>query len=60
MHYLVFKKLQEDIPQNKIAARFVGGCVRKYLSNEKIEHNHDVFNIIKLLAVMGGLFGGIY
>ena len=33
----IFKKLQEDIPKEKVAARFVGGCVRKYLSNEKID-----------------------
>ena len=41
----IFKKLQEDIPQNKIAARFVGGCVRKYLSNEKID-DIDVATIL--------------
>ena len=33
----IFKKLQEGIPEDKVAARFVGGCVRKYLSNEKID-----------------------
>ena len=33
----IFKKLQEGIPGDKVAARFVGGCVRKYLSNEKID-----------------------
>ena len=33
----IFKKLQEGIPENKVAAKFVGGCVRKYLSNEKID-----------------------
>ena len=33
----IFKKLQEDIPGDKVAARFVGGCVRKYLTNEKID-----------------------
>ena len=32
----IFKKLQDGIPNDKIVARFVGGCVRKYLSNEKI------------------------
>ena len=41
----IFKKLQEDIPQNKIAARFVGGCVRKYLSNQKID-DIDVATIL--------------
>jgi len=33
----IFKKLQDGIPENKIAARFVGGCVRKYLSKQKID-----------------------
>ena len=33
----IFKKLQEGIPEDKVTARFVGGCVRKYLSNEKID-----------------------
>ena len=33
----IFKKLQDGVPKEKVAARFVGGCVRKYLSNEKID-----------------------
>tara|TARA_Y100001958_G_C20764502_1_gene243137 strand:+ start:24 stop:239 length:216 start_codon:yes stop_codon:yes gene_type:complete len=33
----IFKKLQDGIPEDKVVARFVGGCVRKYLLNEKIE-----------------------
>ena len=33
----IFKKLQEGFPDNKIVARFVGGCVRKYLTAEKID-----------------------
>ena len=33
----VFQKLQEGLPNDKIAARFVGGCVRKYLSNDDID-----------------------
>ena len=33
----IFKKLQNGIPENRVVARFVGGCVRKYLSNEKID-----------------------
>ena len=33
----VFKKLQEGYPSETIVARFVGGCVRKYLSNDEIE-----------------------
>ena len=33
----IFKKLQDGVPKDKVAARFVGGCVRKHLSNEKID-----------------------
>ena len=33
----IFKKLQDGIPEDKIAARFVGGCVRKHLTNEEID-----------------------
>ncbi len=33
----IFKKLQEGMPKEKVAARFVGGCVRKHLLNEKID-----------------------
>ncbi len=33
----VFQKLQEGFSNDKIAARFVGGCVRKYLSNDDID-----------------------
>ena len=33
----IFKKLQEGMPEGKVAARFVGGCVRKHLLNEKID-----------------------
>ena len=33
----IFKKLQDGIPEEKVAARFVGGCVRKYILNEKID-----------------------
>tara|TARA_A100001015_G_scaffold290473_1_gene363527 strand:- start:1056 stop:2318 length:1263 start_codon:yes stop_codon:yes gene_type:complete len=33
----VFKKLQEGLPKDTIAARFVGGCVRKHLSNDEID-----------------------
>ena len=41
----IFKILQDGIPENKIAARFVGGCVRKYLSNQKID-DIDVATIL--------------
>ncbi len=33
----VFKKLQHGYPDDIITARFVGGCVRKYLSNDEID-----------------------
>ena len=33
----IFNKLQDGLPKEKVAARFVGGCVRKHLSNEKID-----------------------
>tara|TARA_Y100000591_G_scaffold322691_1_gene339409 strand:+ start:523 stop:1785 length:1263 start_codon:yes stop_codon:yes gene_type:complete len=33
----VFNKIQEGFPDEIITARFVGGCVRKYLTNDKIE-----------------------
>ena len=33
----VFNKIQEGIPDDIVAARFVGGCVRKYLSNIEID-----------------------
>jgi len=33
----VFKKLQQGLPNEPKVAMFVGGCVRKYLSNEEID-----------------------
>ena len=33
----VFNKIQEDFSKETVTARFVGGCVRKYLNNEKID-----------------------
>ena len=33
----VFNKLQEGYPEDTIVARFVGGCVRKHLSNDEID-----------------------
>ena len=41
----VFKKIQENFPSEKVAARFVGGCVRKYLTNENID-DIDVATIL--------------
>ena len=43
----IFKKLQDGIPEEKIAARFVGGCVRKHLLNEKID-DIDIATILKV------------
>ncbi len=33
----VFNKLQEGFSKDIIVARFVGGCVRKYLTNEEVD-----------------------
>ena len=33
----IFERLQGGIPADKVVARFVGGCVRKHLSNGKID-----------------------
>ncbi len=33
----IFKKLEDGYSEDKTAVRFVGGCVRKYLSREKID-----------------------
>ena len=33
----VFNKLQEGYPTDKAVAKFVGGCVRKHLSNDVID-----------------------
>ena len=41
----VFNKLQEGFPADTIVARFVGGCVRKYLSNDEID-DIDVATIL--------------
>ena len=41
----VFNKLQEGFPSDTIVARFVGGCVRKYLSNDEID-DIDVATIL--------------
>ncbi|MDC0937600.1 CCA tRNA nucleotidyltransferase [Pelagibacteraceae bacterium] len=32
-----FKTLQQDFPNDTVVARFVGGCVRKYLTNDPID-----------------------
>ena len=57
----IFKKLQEGIHVDKVAARFVGGCVRKYLSKEKIDDidiatilTTDQINELKRKVMTGG------
>ncbi len=41
----IFKKLQDGLPADTVAARFVGGCVRKYLSNDEI-NDIDIATIL--------------
>ncbi len=41
----IFNKLQEGFPKDVVTARFVGGCVRKYLSNDEID-DIDVATIL--------------
>ncbi len=43
----IFKKLQDGTPEDQKVARFVGGCVRKYLLNEKID-DIDVATILTI------------
>ena len=33
----VFDKLQEGFPNDTVSARFVGGCVRKFLTNNEVD-----------------------
>ena len=42
---LIFKILQKGLPSEKTSARFVGGCVRKHLTGEKID-DIDVATIL--------------
>ena len=46
----VFNKLQEGFPKDTITARFVGGCVRKYLSNDAID-DIDIATILSSHAI---------
>ena len=46
----IFKKLQEGLPAGTVAARFVGGCVRKYLSNDEIK-DIDVATILSTYEI---------
>ena len=43
----VFNKIQEGFSDDVVTARFVGGCVRKYLTNDKI----DDIDIATILSV---------
>ena len=42
----VFKKLQDGLPRNKPTARFVGGCVRKFITNDEID-DIDIATILR-------------
>ncbi len=42
---IIFNKIQEGYSPDIVTARFVGGCVRKYLTNEKID-DIDVATIL--------------
>ena len=42
---IIFKTLQEGFPDKTITARFVGGCVRKYILNDIID-DIDVATIL--------------
>ena len=42
----VFKKLQDGLPSNKPTARFVGGCVRKFITNDEID-DIDIATILR-------------
>tara|TARA_Y100001958_G_C21200845_1_gene527523 strand:+ start:54 stop:1316 length:1263 start_codon:yes stop_codon:yes gene_type:complete len=44
---IIFKSLQKGLPKEKVAARYVGGCVRKYLLGERI----DDIDIATILTV---------
>ena len=41
----IFKTLQQGFSKNTVAARFVGGCVRKFLTNDTID-DIDVATIL--------------
>ena len=43
----IFESLQKGLPKEKVAARYVGGCVRKYLSGEKID-DIDIATILTI------------
>ena len=43
----IFKKPQDGVPKEQVAARFVGGCVRKHLLNEKID-DIDIATILTI------------
>ena len=46
----VFNKIQEGYPENTVTARFVGGCVRKYLTNDKID-DIDIATILSTTEI---------
>ena len=46
----VFKTLQQGVPDETVTARFVGGCVRKYLSNDIID-DIDIATILNTYEI---------
>tara|TARA_B100000963_G_scaffold206587_1_gene179912 strand:+ start:1472 stop:2734 length:1263 start_codon:yes stop_codon:yes gene_type:complete len=46
----VFNKIQEGFSAEKVTARFVGGCVRKYLTNDKID-DIDIATILNTAEI---------
>ena len=46
----VFNKIKEGYPENIVTARFVGGCVRKYLTNDKID-DIDIATILSVAEI---------
>ena len=54
----IFTKLQEDIPGDKVAARFVGGCERKHLTNEKTDQIKEKFKDTNLKVIDTGVKHG--
>jgi poly(A) polymerase len=46
----VFNKLQDGFSTSTVTARFVGGCVRKYLSNDEID-DIDIATVLSAEAI---------
>ena len=51
----VFKTLQEGFERDTVVARFVGGCVRKHLTNEVID-DIDIATILNNISLQKGCY----